>query len=331
MKKLVYLLILSLCVNGLTGASLPWLQSARAASKTEEKSEKQSDGKSKKEKSEKKTSKDQSKKTDKDSDKSDKSKKKTKVEKEKEYTLDLAKNNQVALSVVLKYTKMDIKLKDVKSIELEDAKDKKRIRWEKDEENEGDYILTVLKDFKELRLRVVTKKKSRLLVLKNGAKDAGDEGKAAKAPGKDTTEDTKAPSEEKQEKPASKGKKAEEDETDEAPLDLPEVTLAQEKDIIEEQTKVDREADSSEIELHPVKEEASEYPEEPLTAVTEDAKDGEEGQKESAGELAEPTEEQQEPGEEPAEPTEEQQEPGEEPAEPTSYSISPADWAVMRA
>ena len=325
MKKLVYLLILSLCVNGLTGASLPWLQSARAASKTEEKSEKQSDGKSKKEKSEKKTSKDQSKKTDKDSDKSDKSKKKTKVEKEKEYTLDLAKNNQVALSVVLKYTKMDIKLKDVKSIELEDAKDKKRIRWEKDEENEGDYILTVLKDFKELRLRVVTKKKSRLLVLKNGAKDAGDEGKAAKAPGKDTTEDTKAPSEEKQEKPASKGKKAEEDETDEAPLDLPEVTLAQEKDIIEEQTKVDREADSSEIELHPVKEEASEYPEEPLTAVTEDAKDGEEGQKESAGELAEPTEEQQEPGEEPAEPTEEQQEPGEEPAEPTEEQQEPGE------
>ncbi len=325
MKKLVYLLILSLCVNGLTGASLPWLQSARAASKTEEKSEKQSDSKSKKEKSEKKTSKDQSKKTGKDSDKSDKSKKKTKVEKEKEYTLDLAKNNQVALSVVLKYTKMDIKLKDVKSIELEDAKDKKRIRWEKDEENEGDYILTVLKDFKELRLRVVTKKKSRLLVLKNGAKDAGDEGKAAKAPGKDTTEDTKAPSEEKQEKPSPKGKKAEEDETDEAPLDLPEVTLAQEKDIIEEQTKVDKEADSSEIELHPVKEEASEYLEEPLTAVTEDAKDGEEGQKESAGELAEPTEEQQEPGEEPAEPTEEQQEPGEEPAEPTEEQQEPGE------
>ena len=325
MKKLVYLLILSLCVNGLTGASLPWLQSARAASKTEEKSEKKSDSKSKKEKSEKKTSKDQSKKTGKDSDKSDKSKKKTKVEKEKEYTLDLAKNNQVALSVVLKYTKMDIKLKDVKSIELEDAKDKKRIRWEKDEENEGDYILTVLKDFKELRLRVVTKKKSRLLVLKNGAKDAGDVGKAAKAPGKDTTEDTKAPSEEKQEKPASKGKKAEEDETDEAPLDLPEVTLAQEKDIIEEQTKVDKEADSSEIELHPVKEEASENLEEPLTAVTEDAKDGEEGQKESAGELAEPTEEQQEPGEEPAEPTEEQQEPGEEPAEPTEEQQEPGE------
>ena len=101
MKKLVYLLILSLCANGLAGVSLPWPQSARAASKTEEKSEKQSDKKSKKEKSEKKTSKDQSGKSGKDGEKSDKKQIKTKAEKEKEYILDLAKNNQVALSVVL--------------------------------------------------------------------------------------------------------------------------------------------------------------------------------------------------------------------------------------
>jgi hypothetical protein len=131
MKKLVYLLILSLCVNGLAGASLPWLQSARAASKTEEKSAKKSGSKDKKEKSEKKTSKDQSREDGKDSEKTDKKTSKTKAEKEKEYTLDLAKNGQVALSVVLEYTKMDIKLKDVKSIELVDEKDKKRIRWEK--------------------------------------------------------------------------------------------------------------------------------------------------------------------------------------------------------
>ena len=217
MKKLVYLLVLSLCVNGLAGASLPWLYSARAASKTEEKSEKQTDKKSKKEKSEKKTSKDQSGKGVKDSEKSEKKQKKTKVEKEKEYILDLAKNNQVALSVILEFTKMDIKLKDVKSVELEDEKDKKRIRWEKDEENEGDYIFTVLKNFKELRLRIVTKKTSRLLVLTNGAKGGAKDGGAAKVAEETKEEATKAPSDEKQEKPADP--EGDDGEAKEAPAD----------------------------------------------------------------------------------------------------------------
>lgn len=202
MKKLVYLLILSLCVNGLAGAALPWLSSASAASKTEEKTEKKSAKKGKKEKSEK-TSKDQS-------GKSDQKDKGTKVEKEKEYALDLAKNNQVALSVVLKYTKMDIKLKDVKSIELTDEKDKKRISWEKDEEHKGDYIFTVLKDFKELKLRIVTGKTSRLLVLKNGAKDADEGEEKAERDDKAGAEATKAPSDEKQEKPVEETKVAEE-------------------------------------------------------------------------------------------------------------------------
>ncbi len=328
MKKLVYLLILSLCVNGLTGASLPWLQSARAASKTEEKSEKQSDSKSKKEKSEKKTSKDQSKKTGKDSDKSDKSKKKTKVEKEKEYTLDLAKNNQVALSVVLKYTKMDIKLKDVKSIELEDTKDKKRIRWEKDEENEGDYILTVLKDFKELRLRVVTKKKSRLLVLKNGAKDAAGDGERASE--KDTSEDTKAPSKEKQEEPSREDKEAAEAEETEAPVDLPEETLEKEKDAIIKQTKVDGDRKTDEVETQSEKEDVIEYLDELLAPVKEDAMDGQEGQKETSEEPATPTGEQEQTGEEQGEPTEEpatpageQEQTGEEQSEPTEEPATP--------
>lgn len=194
MKKLVYLLILSLCVNGLAEAALPWPSSARAASKTEEKAEKKSAKKSKKEKAEK-TSKDQS-------GKSDKKEKKTKVGKEKEYTLDLAKNCQVALSDVLKYTKMDIKLKDVKSIELEDKKDKKRISWEKvEDDDKTDYIITVLKDFKELKLRVVTSKTSRLLVLKNGAKDAGEGEEKAERGDQAGAEAAKAPAGEKQEKP----------------------------------------------------------------------------------------------------------------------------------
>ena len=229
MKKLVYLLILSLCANGLAGAFLPWPDTARAASKTEEKSEKQSDKKSKKDKAEKETSKEQSKKSEKNSKKSDAKDKKTKVEKEKEYALDLAKNGQVALSVVLKYTKMGIKLKDVKSIELEDEKDKKRIRWEKDEDNEGDYILTVLKDFKELRLRIVTKKASKLLVLKNGAKNADEDAEKAESSEEGKTGETKAPSGEKQEKPVKESKKAADEEAPKAPAEETEEALSKEK------------------------------------------------------------------------------------------------------
>ena len=241
MKKLLYLLVLSLCANVLAGASLPWLQPARAASKTEEKSEKQSDRKSKKEKSEKETSGDQSGKSGKDSAKSDKKQKKTKDEKEKEYTLDLAKNNQVALSVVLELTKMDIRLKDVQSIELENEKDKKRIRWEKDEDNEGDYILTVLKDFKALRLRIVTKKKSRLLVLTNGAKDGARDGKAESSASEAGAEATKAPSDEEQEAPA--GKKEDDGEATEAPAD------EKAEEPVDEEEKASQEAADTEQEI----------------------------------------------------------------------------------
>ncbi len=229
MKKLVYLLILSLCANGLAGAFLPWPDTARAASKTEEKSEKQSDKKSKKDKAEKKTSKEQSMKSKKSSKKTNAKDKKTKVEKEKEYALDLAKNGQVALSVVLKYTKMGIKLKDVKSIELADEKDKKRIRWEKDEDNEGDYILTVLKDFKELRLRIVTKKASKLLVLKNGAKNADEDAEKAASSEEGKTGDTKAPSGEKPEKSVKESKKAADEEAPKAPAEETEEAPSKEK------------------------------------------------------------------------------------------------------
>ena len=150
MKKLVYLLVLSLCLNGMTGFASA-LMSARA-----EKKSGVTFGTDSSEKSKKKSSKDKS--------------KKTEVEDEKEYKLDLDKNSQVKLSDIIKLTKMDIKLKDVKTIELENKKHKKYISWEKDEENEKDYIFTVLKSFKEVRLRIFTKKKSRLLVLNNGAK-----------------------------------------------------------------------------------------------------------------------------------------------------------------
>lgn len=175
MKKLVYLLILSLCMNGMTGFASA-MMSARAEKKTEVTFDVSGS-----EKSKKKSGKDKS--------------KKTEVGDEKEYKLDLDKNSQVKLSDIIKLTKMDIKLKNVKTIELENKKHKKYITWEKDEENEKDYIFTVLKSFKEVRLRISTKKESRLLVLKNGAKAKGE--KKAEAAGDENiaTDEVEAESE----------------------------------------------------------------------------------------------------------------------------------------
>ena len=287
MKKLVYLLILSLCANGLAGAFLPWPDTARAASKTEEKSEKQSDKKSKKDKAEKETSKEQSKKSEKSSKKSDAKDKKTKVEKEKEYALDLAKNGQVALSVVLKYTKMGIKLKDVKSIELEDEKDKKRIRWEKDEDNEGDYILTVLKDFKELRLRIVTNKASKLLVLKNGAKNADEDAEKAESSEEGKTGDTKTPSGEKQEKPVKESKKAADEEAPKAPAEETEEAPSGEKQ--EKPVKESKEAAEEEAPKAPAEE-----TEEALSKEKSDQSAEESTEKPTAKKSEKPTDEKEE-------------------------------------
>ena len=191
MKKLVYLLVLSLCLSGMTGVSFTrmsalaekdseavsnQLQSNWASGKMAPKS---TDSKTKKSKS--------------DNGKNKLSK--TKVEKEKEYILDLDQNSQVHLSTILKFAKLEIKLKDIKSIEYEDKKYKKYISWEPDEDKEYDYIFTVLKNFKEIRLRIVTKKDEKLLVLQNGAK-AG-KGKAEKRDSGDAseqrTEDKAAP------------------------------------------------------------------------------------------------------------------------------------------
>ena len=193
MKKLIYLLILSLCMNGLTGVACAWLQSARAEQSSKTKSQtmtgtKASQKKAKKEKADadkaadkkenqkkekaqkedEKSSGDTAKKTDSAKDKSGNEDKQAKAE--AEYTLDLKENSQVLLSTVLKFAKLGIKLEQVKAIELLDKEDEKRIAWEQDEENEKDYVITVLKSFKALKLRIVTKKDSRVLVLLNGKK-----------------------------------------------------------------------------------------------------------------------------------------------------------------
>ena len=198
MKKLIILLVLCLCMNGLTGVSFAGQQStrAKASSATEEKAKKKTDKKKEKEGKSKKA--DEKAKKEKKAKEEEKSKEKTKkTEKEERYELDLAKNGTFSLSSILKAVKMGIKLEDVKSIEYENKKeDKKRITWEPDEENEKDYIFTVLKNFKKVQLRIITKKKdSKLLVLLNGAKaknpDADkekkkdDSQKVAKAPVKE--------------------------------------------------------------------------------------------------------------------------------------------------
>ena len=48
MKKLVYLLVLSLCLNGVAGVASAWSQPAAAETKSEAKAEKQSEKKGKK-------------------------------------------------------------------------------------------------------------------------------------------------------------------------------------------------------------------------------------------------------------------------------------------
>ena len=302
MKKLVYLLVLSLCLSGMTGVSFTrmsalaekdsqavsnQLQSNWASGKMAPKS---TDSKAKKSKS--------------DNGKNKLSK--TKVEKEKEYILDLDQNSQVHLSTILKFAKLEIKLKDIKSIEYEDKKYKKYISWEPDEEKEYDYIFTVLKNFKEIRLRIVTKKDEKLLVLQNGAKagkgkaekrDSGDaseqrtEDKAAPRPEPEQPpqeEQSAEPEQPAQEAQADNGK-AEGDSVDEATLSL-EAPVEVESQAVSEEAEKTTESDTDNageeqtiVEIEPDAPEAQAAPEppamdepsQPVEAFSADNADGE--------------------------------------------------------
>ena len=193
MKKLVYLLVLSLCLSGMAGVSSTWMSALAekdAGGVSNQSTSNSGSGRIVPKSSGSKTKKS----------KSDDSKNKnkliqTKVEKEKEYTLDLDQNSQVHLSTILKFAKLKIKLKDIESIKYEDKKFKKYISWEPDEEKEYDYTFTVLKDFKEIRLRIVTKKDEKLLVLQNGAKARKDkaEKREADAASEQRTEEETTP------------------------------------------------------------------------------------------------------------------------------------------
>ena len=260
MKKLAYLLILSLCMNGLTGVASAWLPSAGAEQKsaaksgykTEAKSSKkkaakddsesdEADAKADKQKKEKKkssgdkTQESDQKKTDKE--KTDKEKDKN-AKAEKEYSLDLQKNSEFLLSMVLEYAKLGIKLEQVKAIELEDKEDKKRIAWEKDEENEKDYVITVLKSFKKLKLRIVTKKGSKLLVLLNGEKAKKKKTKEKEKVQKEQDAEAVDPKAQEDRAPEESAAEKENKTADDAPAEAEDGKKKGKKDDNQKQTKV---------------------------------------------------------------------------------------------
>ena len=151
MKKLVFLLVLCLCMSSMPVTASSWQRAARAEGASESKSE----GKAKK-------AGESSKKSKKKADKS-------KDEAEKEYVYDLDGDSEVMLSVVLKKAKTKIKVADVKSVEATKKKYVDYVAWARDKKHKDDFIIAALKDFDKVKLRVKTKKTSIILVIKNGA------------------------------------------------------------------------------------------------------------------------------------------------------------------
>ena len=91
-------------------------------------------------------------------------------EKEQEYPLDLAKSGQFLLSEALEVAKTGIRVGDIKAIEPENKGVGDLLAWEPASKGSDDYVVTVLQNFKEAKLRIRTKKLSLILVLENGAK-----------------------------------------------------------------------------------------------------------------------------------------------------------------
>ena len=103
--------------------------------------------------------------------KKEKSEKKEKEEQEEqEYKLDLADSSEFLLSEALKAARIDIHLGDISKIEPENKEVSELLAWERVKKGSDDYTFTVLKDFKEARLRIRTEKTGLILVLKNGAR-----------------------------------------------------------------------------------------------------------------------------------------------------------------
>lgn len=365
MKKLIFLLIFCLCVNGLTGVSFAGLQSAGAetssAKASEEKAQKRSDKKKEKDSKSKKS--DEKAKKEKKAKEEEKSKKasensekkereaKAKTGKEKRYELDLAKNDTVLLSTILEAVKMKIKLEEVKAIEYENKKDKKIITWKPDEENEKDYIFTVLKNFKTVELRIVTKKDSKLLVLLNGAKAKSTNAKKEQDNSRqENSEETVAaeaaiPAEDMEEEPA--GETAENDQAtpEQSPVEGAQETPAEADPASAEPSEddgSDADIENTENEEKPTESEidgdslaamttatAEDGMDDTEDSVVFEAAEGDRAPNESEGEVSEvqnaPTESQDTPAEGQGEPTDTQGEAKNTQGEPTEGEGAPTE------
>ena len=86
------------------------------------------------------------------------------------YPFVIGDKSPILLSEVLKDVKLDIDLKDIKSLELADRKLKDALTWEEadPEQAKDDYVLTVLAPFDELELLIHTKEDTYTLLLKKG-------------------------------------------------------------------------------------------------------------------------------------------------------------------
>ncbi len=96
--------------------------------------------------------------------------KKSKKKKAKEYSYKIGKKAPILLSQIFEDLGLKATVDSVKEIKPASKAVKKRVSCVPSEEHKGDYEIDVLKDFKEARLNIKTRKSSFVLVLKKGVK-----------------------------------------------------------------------------------------------------------------------------------------------------------------
>ena len=146
--------------------------------------------------------------------------------KAKEYSYKIGKKAPILLSEIFEELGLKTKVSAVKEIKPASSKVKKLVSCTASKEHKGDYEIDVLKDFKEAKLNIKTKKSSFVLVLKKGVKSGGEEAAANEAGEEAVTEaetvsakkanapaeETEKPAEEQQEPAGEKQEPAEEQE-----------------------------------------------------------------------------------------------------------------------
>lgn len=144
--------------------------------------------------------------------------------KAKEYSYKIGKKAPILLSEIFEELGLKTKVSAVKEIKPASSKVKKLVSCTASKEHKGDYEIDVLKDFKEAKLNIKTKKSSFVLVLKKGVKSGGEEAAANEAGEEAVTEaetvsapkanapaeETEKPAEEQQEPAEEKQEPAEE-------------------------------------------------------------------------------------------------------------------------